>query len=49
LSIKSDNKYKKGGTGEIYLNAKLKVKKWEYFLAIPKKDPYLNILENVHL
>ncbi len=34
---------------EIYLNAKLKVKKWDYFLVNPKKDRYLNNLENLHL
>jgi hypothetical protein len=49
LSIKRDNEYKKGGTPEIYLNVKMKVKKWVYFLVIPKKDPYLNNRGNLHL
>jgi hypothetical protein len=49
LSIKCNNKYKKGCTCEIYLNAKTKVKKWGYFLVLPKKDRYLNILQDVYL
>jgi hypothetical protein len=31
------------------MNAISKVKKWNYFLVIPKKDRYLNNLENVDL
>jgi hypothetical protein len=49
LSIKRDNEYKKGRTPEIYLNVKMKVKKWVYFLVIPKKDPYLNDIDSLHL
>jgi hypothetical protein len=49
LSIKCDNKYKNGRTGEIQLNTKSKVKKWEYFLGLPKKDRYLNILQDMYL